>query len=60
MAVNEGEVGKLAALKAQAEANGVTDLVWLSGMQARELEPALNAERASSHPRPESSTPMPS
>jgi L-2-hydroxyglutarate oxidase LhgO len=46
VAVNEAEVGKLAALKAQAEANGVTDLVWLSGRQARELEPALNAERA--------------
>src|SRR6185437_955355 len=42
VAVSEGEVGKLAALKAQAEANGVTDLVWLSGRQTRELEPALN------------------
>ena len=46
VAVNEGEVGKLVALKAQAEANGVTDLVWLSASQARALEPALNAERA--------------
>src|ERR1700733_7590967 len=30
VAANAGEVDKLAALKAQAEANGVTDLVWLS------------------------------
>src|SRR6185437_15943190 len=30
VAVNEGEVGKLTALNAQAEANDVTDLVWLS------------------------------
>jgi L-2-hydroxyglutarate oxidase LhgO len=46
VAVNEGEVGKLAALKAQAEANGVTDLVWLSAKETRALEPALVAERA--------------
>jgi L-2-hydroxyglutarate oxidase LhgO len=46
VAVNEGEVGKLTALKAQAEANGVADLVWLSGNEARALEPALVAERA--------------
>jgi L-2-hydroxyglutarate oxidase LhgO len=46
VAVNEGEFDKLSALKAQAEANGVTDLVWLSGGQARALEPALVAERA--------------
>jgi len=46
VAVNESEVEKLAAIKAQAEANGVTDLVWLSGAEARGLEPALNAERA--------------
>jgi L-2-hydroxyglutarate oxidase LhgO len=46
VAVNAGEVDKLAALKAQAEANGVTDLTWLSGKQARALEPALAAERA--------------
>ena len=37
---------KLAAIKAQAEANGVTDLVWLSGAEARALEPALAAEHA--------------
>ena len=46
VAVNEGEVDKLAALKAQAEANGVTDLIWLSAKEARALEPALVANRA--------------
>ena len=46
VAVNAGEVDKLSALKAQAEANGVADLVWLSGEEARALEPALVAERA--------------
>ncbi len=46
VAVNAAEVDKLAALKAQAEANGVADLVWLSASEARALEPALVAERA--------------
>ncbi len=46
VAVNESEVDKLAALKRQADANGVADLVWLTGAQARALEPALVAERA--------------
>jgi len=46
VAANEGEVDKLSALKAQADANGVTDLIWLSGGEARALEPALVAERA--------------
>ena len=46
VAVNAGEVDKLAALKTQAEANGVTDLTWLSGKEARALEPALVADRA--------------
>ena len=46
VAVNAGEVDKLAALKAQAEANGVADLIWLSGEDARALEPALVAHRA--------------
>jgi L-2-hydroxyglutarate oxidase LhgO len=46
VAVNAGEVDKLAVLKAQAEANGVADLIWLSGAEARALEPALIAERA--------------
>ena len=30
----------------QAEANGVMDLVWLSGADGRSLEPGLVAERA--------------
>src|ERR1700677_883715 len=46
VAVDAGEVDKLAALKVQAEANGVVDLTWLSGKEARALEPALVAERA--------------
>ncbi len=46
VAVNAGEVDKLAALKAQAEANSVVDLIWLSGKEARALEPALVVERA--------------
>jgi L-2-hydroxyglutarate oxidase LhgO len=45
-AVNAGEIDKLSALKAQAEANGVHDLVWLDRKEARALEPALVAERA--------------
>jgi L-2-hydroxyglutarate oxidase LhgO len=46
VAANVGEVDKLAALKAQAEANGVADLIWLSSEDARSLEPALVAHRA--------------
>jgi L-2-hydroxyglutarate oxidase LhgO len=46
VAASEGEVDKLAALKAQADANGVADLVWLSAREARALEPALTAKRA--------------
>jgi L-2-hydroxyglutarate oxidase LhgO len=46
VAVNAGEVDKLAELKAQADANGVSDLVWLSNKEARALEPALVVERA--------------
>ena len=46
VAVDAQEVDKLAALKVQAEANGVVDLTWLSGKEARALEPALVAERA--------------
>ena len=59
VAVNAGEIDKLAALKAQADANGVTDLVWLTGQEARALEPALKAERRCCRPRPGSSTPTP-
>jgi L-2-hydroxyglutarate oxidase LhgO len=46
VAVSEAEIDKLSAIKAQAEANGVMDLVWLSGDEARALEPALAVYRA--------------
>jgi L-2-hydroxyglutarate oxidase LhgO len=46
VAANVTETSKLAALEAQARANGVDDLVWLTGDEARGLEPALKAERA--------------
>ncbi len=46
VAVSEAEIDKLSAIKAQAEANGVMDLVWLSGEEARALEPALAVRRA--------------
>jgi L-2-hydroxyglutarate oxidase LhgO len=46
VAADEAETGKLKALEAQARANGVEDLVWLTGREARALEPALKAERA--------------
>ena len=46
VAVNAAEVAKLASIKAQAEANGLTDIVWLTGSEARALEPALAVERA--------------
>jgi L-2-hydroxyglutarate oxidase LhgO len=46
VAVTEAEIGKLAAISAQAEANGVMDLVRLTGDEARALEPALKVERA--------------
>jgi L-2-hydroxyglutarate oxidase LhgO len=46
VALSEAEIDKLSAIKAQAEANGVMDLVWLSGDEARALEPALTVQRA--------------
>ena len=46
VAADDSEVAKLAALEAQAKANGVDDLVWLTGEEARTLEPALRVERA--------------
>jgi L-2-hydroxyglutarate oxidase LhgO len=46
VATNESEVAGLAALEARAKANGVDDLVWLTGEEARALEPELRAERA--------------
>jgi len=41
VATGSNETGKLFAIKARAEANGVDDLVLLSGVEARRLEPAL-------------------
>jgi L-2-hydroxyglutarate oxidase LhgO len=46
VAATEAESAKLAALKAQGEANGVMDLRWLTGAEVRALEPELVAERA--------------
>ena len=46
VATTEGEIGKLAAIKRQAEANGVTDLAWLDRDEAQALEPALAVEKA--------------
>ena len=46
VAADETETARLAALEAQAKANGVDDLVWLTGAEARTLEPALKAKRA--------------
>lgn len=43
VATNEAQMDKLRALAAQAEANGVSDLTWLDGAQARALEPSLRA-----------------
>jgi L-2-hydroxyglutarate oxidase LhgO len=46
VAADEAETKKLLALDTQARANGVTDLVWLTGAEARALEPQLKGERA--------------
>lgn len=46
VATREAEIPKLHALKAQADANGVTDLIWLNAGQARTLEPALTCVAA--------------
>jgi L-2-hydroxyglutarate oxidase LhgO len=46
VAADEAEATKLAALEAQAKANGVDDLIWLTAPEARALEPALKAEHA--------------
>jgi L-2-hydroxyglutarate oxidase LhgO len=46
VATGEKQLPKLAALKAQAEANGVTDLVALTAAQASALEPELHCVAA--------------
>ncbi len=60
VAAGAAEIEKLAAIKAQAEANGVTDLVWLSGGKRarsnRRSRPSMRCFRL----RPASSTVMPS
>ena len=42
VAADESEIAKLAALEAQAKANGVDDLLYLSGAEARALEPSTD------------------
>lgn len=39
--MTEAEIDKLSAIEARAEANGVMDLVWLNGQEARALKPAV-------------------
>lgn len=46
VAVEEAETATIAALGAQAQANGVEQTQWLTGAQARALEPALHAVAA--------------
>jgi L-2-hydroxyglutarate oxidase LhgO len=46
VAAAKSGIAKLVALEAQAKANGVDDLLWLSGAGVRALEPALRANRA--------------
>ena len=46
VATRTAEIAELERLAAQAEANGVHDLVWLDGAGVRALEPELTAVRA--------------
>jgi len=46
VATDDAQVERLAALKRRAEANGVDDLAWLDGPEAREREPALHCVAA--------------
>lgn len=46
VATSPQETEKLQSIRAHAEANGVLDLRFLSGAEARALEPALNCEAA--------------
>ncbi|HEY4080034.1 MAG TPA: NAD(P)/FAD-dependent oxidoreductase [Burkholderiaceae bacterium] len=46
VACGDAQVAGLHALRRQAEANGVSDLQWLSDVQAQALEPALRCEAA--------------
>jgi L-2-hydroxyglutarate oxidase LhgO len=46
VATDSKQIAKLHAIKAQADANGVTDLRFLSGAEARALEPELRCVAA--------------
>jgi L-2-hydroxyglutarate oxidase LhgO len=46
VATTDAEVGALEHYKAQGEANGVDDLVWLDAAEAHALEPAVRCVRA--------------
>ena len=46
MATDEAQRGQLQAIARKAEANGVNDLRWLDGPEARALEPALQCVAA--------------
>jgi L-2-hydroxyglutarate oxidase LhgO len=46
VAATPAQVGTLKSIAARATANGVTGLRWLSGAEARALEPALRGEAA--------------
>ncbi|MHA6289611.1 NAD(P)/FAD-dependent oxidoreductase [Maricaulis sp. CAU 1757] len=46
VAQDEAEIARLKAIGAQGFANGVRDLRWLSGEEARAMEPELTAEAA--------------
>jgi L-2-hydroxyglutarate oxidase LhgO len=46
VATNEAEIPGLEKIAATAQGNGVDDLQWLDGTQARRLEPALNCVAA--------------
>ncbi|MBT3359846.1 MAG: NAD(P)/FAD-dependent oxidoreductase [Rhodospirillales bacterium] len=46
VATDDAQIGRLEAIKAKAEANGVSDLQWLDGAQAVAMEPNLKAKAA--------------
>ena len=50
VAASAEQLGQLQAIESQARGNGVLDLEWLDGAQARRFEPALSCEAALSSP----------
>jgi L-2-hydroxyglutarate oxidase LhgO len=50
VAVRDEEIPQLERHKAQGEANGVNDLLWLEPEEVRRLEPAVSCARALSSP----------